>query len=349
VNRSFRVLHALGALVAGAIMLEGCGSRTTPLLAPLSGWNMSNRASASSDAVSGNRWAIGVRGSGLALGHARPARSPAFKETGTTLNGTAGLLYISEEQGSSATYVAVFRGKLRRPIRTISSGLAGADGEWVDKSRNLYVANWQGPTVQEYTPGGASPAFTYSAGLVNPVNVTTDAAGNVYVVDYPGYVVEYPHRINVPIRTYSINGSAEGATFTRNGDLFVDYVVPSTRKSRIEKFPKGSQSGENVGPWFDWLGGIVVDQRDNLVVCNQTLGEIEVLSAPYKKVVRRIRHFTTPFHLTFNASGKSLYVADPATQLVDVVEYSSGRILKQLGPTNGLYLPLGVAASPELQ
>jgi DNA-binding beta-propeller fold protein YncE len=244
--------------------------------------------------------------------------------------------------------VAVFNRKLRRPTRTIDKGLSGPDGEWVDASGDLYVANWQGPTIQEYAPRSSSPTFTYTTGLTNPINVVTDAGGNVYAVDYTGYVIEYSHRSNNPIQTYSINGYPEGAAFNSAGDLFVDYVNANVR-SRFERFPHGSAIGKDIGPWFDWLGGLAIDKSGNLVVCSQLQGEVDVVAPPYKKVTRRLKHFTEPFHLSFNGSGNVLYIVDVGSNLVNIVDYSTGSVIKKLGPKNRLSGPQGVASSPELQ
>lgn len=51
-----------------------------------------------------------------------------------------------------------------------------------------------GPTVIEYAPRGSVPICIYSSGLSNPIYVTTDDEGNVYVSDfwlYTGYLDKY--------------------------------------------------------------------------------------------------------------------------------------------------------------
>src|SRR5690348_7464592 len=71
-------------------------------------------------------------------------------------------------------------------VKTITSGLSGPVGDWVDGNGNIYVANennCSGGNVVEYAHGSSSPTFTYSSGLICPLYVAVDGAGNVFVFD----------------------------------------------------------------------------------------------------------------------------------------------------------------------
>jgi hypothetical protein len=94
--------------------------------------------------------------------------------------------------------------------QTITSGLNGPDGDWYDIRGRLYVANYIGVNVTEYAPGGSTPIHTYSAGLLDPVVVTTDGAGRVFVGDYnsggSGFVNEYQQGSNSVVHSCSRGG-----------------------------------------------------------------------------------------------------------------------------------------------
>jgi len=98
---------------------------------------------------------------------------------------------------------------------TITTGLAGPDGDFYDGKGNLYVANDAGPNVTEYNKA-ESETFTYSSGLIDPVGVSVDSHGNVYAADYgdggASVVVEYPQGSNTPTASCSDGLANEGVS-----------------------------------------------------------------------------------------------------------------------------------------
>jgi hypothetical protein len=67
------------------------------------------------------------------------------------------------------------------------------------------VANSRGPSVTVYPAGASSPALTISSGLAQPVDVTTDNVGNVYVADRgnPPSIVAYPPAQTTPSQVFT--------------------------------------------------------------------------------------------------------------------------------------------------
>ena len=141
-----------------------------------------------------------------------------------------GCLYISNAVSAKGNTVEVYESGTYKHIGEITKGIRNAEGLWVDKAGNLYVANSGGGNVTEYAPGGTTPICTYSKKLVGPIDETTDDAGNVYVVDFnhdqsPGYIDEYKQCSNAIAARYSIISPPEGVAVDAQGDVFVLYTT----------------------------------------------------------------------------------------------------------------------------
>jgi DNA-binding beta-propeller fold protein YncE len=109
-------------------------------------------------------------------------------------------IYVSNRTKNGTSELLVYRAGARhpRPIERLTQGLVDAAGVAVDSSGNVYVANGAGGNVLEFAPRGAAVAFTYSEGLVHPIDVAV-RDGTLYVADqgnagngYFQQVFEYP-------------------------------------------------------------------------------------------------------------------------------------------------------------
>ena len=262
----------------------------------------------------------------------------------------------TEPNTSSKLYVADFGapveildGSSYQHIGEISNGVDKPGGEWVDAQGRFYVASYGAKHVTEYSRTGGSPICTYSSGLSDPTNVTTDAAGNVYVVDYnfgsAGAVDVYLQCTNTIASQYAISGGPEGAALDNNGDLFVSYNAAG--QGAIEEFPTGSKSPVPLSIPVAFSGGVIVDAKQNLLVCDQLQGLIDQVPPPYNSVTLQFTGFASPFNVSLSGNGKRLFLSDPARQAVVVLSYPAGVRLAVLKRKNGLRDPVGVAASPD--
>ncbi|HVR48085.1 MAG TPA: hypothetical protein VMT95_15750 [Candidatus Binatia bacterium] len=119
----------------------------------------------------------------------------------------------------SGNEVIVLKNKTYHYARKIKKGLNGSYGEWIDKNGNLYVANGGGHNVTEYKPSNSSPSCTYSGQLRNPVDVATDAVGNVYVTDsVDNIIAEYPQCGGSRSNIYFVNFPL-GIAVDASGDI----------------------------------------------------------------------------------------------------------------------------------
>jgi hypothetical protein len=128
------------------------------------------------------------------------------------------------------------------PIGTITAGISGPEGLWVDSRGVLYVANSGNSTVTEYLPGALAPFRTLQNGHGgSPIAVTTDSNGTVYVTNAgsimpaTGTITEFARGSTTPTLTVSDPGFAfmGGAAIDPKGNLLVAYeTYPVDRVSR---------------------------------------------------------------------------------------------------------------------
>jgi len=235
--------------------------------------------------------------------------------------------------------------------QTITSGLNGPDGDWYDGSSNLYVANYAGINVQEYHHGATSPTFTYSAGLVDPINVATDEHGHVFVADYnsggAGFVNEYAQGSNAVLHTCSTGGGTEGIAIGENGQVFVSYNN-SSGSANIAEYKHGLLGcNETVlGATLTFAGGMQIDKHKNLVACDQLGPTVDIIAPPYNSVTTAISGFGDPFHVALDEKNAMVFVADLSNAVVVVDSYPGFTPITTLNSSNGISDPAGVATKP---
>lgn len=316
-------LRALGAFVVCSTVIAGCSSGAAGTANPPASSDLF-RAPLSRGADSG----------------IRPDASTFTK------------LAVSNYGGSGVGNVVLFNKKYS-PTKTITRGISENDGVWIDAHENLYVANLGAGvdgTVTEYAPSGKL-SFTYSTGMTAPVTVTTDSDGNVYVGEsdtYPGHIDEFPQKSNTPIaRCVTPNGGlVTGVTVDKNGNVFAGSVQSSGSSELIEFL--GGLSGCSPtalpAPVY-YVGGIELDGSGDLVVEEQTVGDILIIPPPYSNIQTTLTGFNgDPYQLALNAKNNLLFVDEGNNGDIVVAQYPSGTIEKTL--TNDITLPYGVAVYP---
>ncbi len=255
--------------------------------------------------------------------------------------------------------VVVLANRTYKEKREITKGLLWADGLWIDKKGNLYVANYAdhstGDYVAEYPPGSSTPSCTYSAGLFDPINVTTDDAGNVYVVDFnffsdPGYVDKYAQCSNTISAQYSIGKGPEGVAVDGAGDMFVSFFNAGYQGG-FEEFKAGSRTPVVLGATVAAAAGLVLDKRGNLITDDILSGDIDVIAPPYSTVNILASGLTNPFHCSLNKKEDLLFNANVGygsiPPSVTIYRYPSGKLLRTLGSKEGVVNAYGVADSPD--
>jgi hypothetical protein len=228
-------------------------------------------------------------------------------------------------------------------LTDFSTNIDGPDGNWADKTGNVYVANYRGANITEYSKTG-SYLFTYDNGVTNAVGVTSDKNGNVYEADYSGrFVQEFDQQSNVVVGGPCYPGGfVEGVAVDANNNVFVDFSNGSG--GYIEEFSGGLSgcSGTTLGASVTSPGGMVLDKHGNLVICDQVSKTVDIIAPPYSSVTRTLGSgYTEPFHVTINKKNKQAYVADAGTGEVTVWTYPRGSLVATLGSVNQINFALG--------
>ena len=334
--RKTQALFGAAAAAAAIALLSACsgsGTQGTGATIPSTGASQSHMRSDVS------RMGISPKYYGLArimqLRDARPDKKKKVKA-----------LYV-DDFGYNA--VEILNSKTWKNTGSISNGIDGPDGNWVDTKGNLYVANYAGINITEYKPGGSSPSYTYSSGMSDPVAVSTDSKGNVYEGDYlGGYVGEYAQGSNTQTAECSPGGYVEGVAVDKSGNVFVAYLSTTTDTGKIAEYKGGLKgcSATVLGVSLEYPGGMVMDKKGNLVVCDQDAEAVDVIAPPYSSVTGTLGSgYSDPFHVTVNKKNNQAYVANYGGSDVFVLKYPSGSSIATLNSANGLSSPAAAVNS----
>ncbi len=118
-----------------------------------------------------------------------------------------------------------------------------------------------GQLVQMF-PGG--PQTTLASGLNNPSGVGVDAAGDVFVVIFNSYVVEYPADGSAQ-RTLAGSGYPESVAVDPRGDVFVGNGYG------VQEFPVGGGQ-VTLDPNIPYAPGLAVDSQGDVFVSGDKYG-----------------------------------------------------------------------------
>jgi hypothetical protein len=253
-------------------------------------------------------------------------------------------LFVSDD-GSN---VAVLKNTTYKNVGSITSGVDGSLGLWVDKKGNVYVGNVNAGNVTEYKGGKGSPICTYPAG--DPVGIATDDAGNVYTADFndanpPGYVDVFPQCSSSMSNQYDVTGDATGVAVDKSGDVFVAYRNPSSGGGNFEEFKSGSSSPTPLAATVGSAGGVILDKKSNLIAVDQT-GSVDVIAPPYSTAKPLVSGLSGPKDASLNQKENLLFVSE-VNSGVTVLKYPSGSLVTTIdASSHGLGYVEGVAESP---
>lgn len=330
-------LYGLAVAAGAAVLLAGCSSGgPSSLASTLPGTGMAPARTGTSHTFV-LRTGVDTRYAGApnaaVLSRLTPQATPAKD------------LFVSDGGGT----VQILKNKTYQNIGAITNGIDDSDGLWVDKAGNLYVANVVGKNVAEYAPGSSSPTCTYSTGLVDPINVTTDAKGDVYVVDFndfnnPGYIDKFAQCKSTVVKQYAVSSGPEGLAIDAHDNLFVAFFNANFNGG-FEEFKKGKPTATPLTVTTGSPGGLAIDKHGNLIADDQA-GSIDVIAPPYTTATTLVTGLIDPFHDSLNKAETLLFNANTGSATVTVYKYPSGALLKTLDGTNGLSAVEGVSDSP---
>lgn len=234
----------------------------------------------------------------------------------------------------SGSEVLILQNGTFKGVGAITQSVTGPVASWVD-SHGLYIANHyvyhlhDYGNVVEYSSVKAS-GFAYSAHMSFPEAVTTDSSGNVYEADFAGWVNEYAQRKNVVKATCATvgYGSVYGVAVDGAGHVFVAYRTYPSYKAVIIEITDFTHScfSTLLGATLVSVGGMVLDNQNNLIVCDPYNKTVDIIKPPYYSVSKYLGSgFKEPQTVAINAANNRAYVVDYGANVVDVLYYPSGK------------------------
>ena len=183
-------------------------------------------------------------------------------------------------------------------------------------SSELLVSNYEGSTVNEYTPaGGAIGSFTGAPADFNPAGMAINAAGDIFVYSRRTYTIEEFGPNGHWIETFVPNGLGTSEfgnlAFLPNGDLLVALSDPA---EVLEYSPSGASLGvfTSGGPTLQEPTGIKLGPDGNVYVVDNIADAINV----YSQIGTFLNSYNmssfgeySPVDLAFGPDGL-IYVAD---------------------------------------
>lgn len=258
-----------------------------------------------------------------------------------------GVLYV-DDGGNQA--VEIFRNGTWKKVGSITNGVGSdMDRNWVDANGNFYVAQFSPVDIVEYAPGGTSPSFTYDSQMQLPIDVTTDRAGNVYEADeLLSSVNEYTQHSNSVSATCGAGGLTLSVAVDGSRDVFVAYAENNGDGHIIEY--SGGLSGchaTELGVTLGFPGGMALDKKGDIVICDEGNNSVDVIPPPYKSVSGTLGSgYSTPSSVRIDRKNDRAYVVNenPPSD-VFVLRYPSGSLIKKLRLKNGISGSLGAVDS----
>lgn len=279
-----------------------------------------------------------------------PEPSTAVKARPAIAQMGSGNVYVADYGRGD---IAVLDGNTYALQGKIATSINGPQDVALDSTGNLYVANTVGDDVTEYAPGSAQPKYTYSAQMRGPVTVKVDGSGHVFVVNREwngtSTINEYKQSSNLPLHVCNFSGQLEGAAIRENGDVLVSYNAKG-QGGRIGVY-KGGLGGCQVttfGVHLYSTGSLVLDNAHNVIVPDPNGERVVVIAPPYTRITRRFpARYMFPYHVSINRSNTTVLLTDVQKNILYVVDYASGRILKKLDDAQGVSEPYGAVRAPD--
>jgi hypothetical protein len=296
--------------------------------------------SACSGAPQGSAAALPAMGSAHSTAH-RPA-APADR-----------VIYVAD-LGRDAVEILKFG--TWKVIGEITDGIRGPNAVWVDRGKNLYVAN-EGDAfsgwITEYDSSGKL-VFKYKLPAADAARAVTTNKGinraQVFVVGTSRGVIEFPQKSNAAEAWCSIPPSNAGDGIAVD-DLAV-YVNTGNGQDRghIVVYPRGLKWNDcnHFTEPVDFGGpaGMAFDKQFNLLVCDQ-VSAVDILAAPYTKITGTLGSgWAGPISVSIDsAADPYAYVVDRRHNVLKVVTYPGGSVVATIGRPEGLDVPRSAVAS----
>jgi|SRR5580700_292941 hypothetical protein len=208
------------------------------------------------------------------------------------------------------------------PVGEIATGISNPQGDAVDASGTLYVANQGNNTITEYPNGATIPSVTLSSGISKPLDVSVDSTGIVYVIDgSASQIVEFKPGSTSPDATVTLTHPSGGVN-AKNDDLYVTYNMSGGHVARCKPL---ATTCKDLGISVGLAQGIAIDLKGNLAVGDYYGQAIDIYkrgaTTPFRTITTTLEE---PAKLALDKTDTTLYMADPANFSIDLYNYAGG-------------------------
>jgi len=270
------------------------------------------------------------------------------------------LVYISDYLSFPAGDVNVFtRNGLQ--VGQITNGMVSPEGLFVDKKRNLWVANITDVLV--FARGSLSPSQTLTDPIGPPVDVTVCPDGTVYVADlydlsntdHASIQVYAPgHTSPTGNLSYAQDFRSPALTCDAAGNVFVSVLVRQSLPNAgvVVEFPAVKQAAvKDLGIVFQDVYGIKPDNAGNLLVSDFVAQTItEYTEAGVATGVQIATGKAQIFGLAVSRDGKYVLGADIDSSTGILWSFPQGKVKKVYTCCTRIGFPMqsvhGVAFDP---
>jgi hypothetical protein len=209
------------------------------------------------------------------------------------------------------------------PVGEITDGIDNPQGDAVDKSGTLYVANEGNNTVTEYLAGSLNPSVTLSTDISRPLDVSVDSNDIVYITEgSAGKILEFKPGSTSPDATVTISHPSD-ATNAKDDDLYVSYNESSA--GHVARCAPLASSCTDLGISVGLAQGIAIDLHGNLLLGDVYGFVIDIYKRGQTSPFRTIAvPEEEPAKLALDKKDATLYQADPANFAVELFDYGAG-------------------------
>jgi len=235
---------------------------------------------------------------------------------GLSFNGTTGVISGTPTAFSAATnYTVTAYNTSGKSSATLNIAVNGPPGISYSATQT-YTTNTAITPLLPFNSGSPIAALAYSSsavsvgsGIMEPTDVATDAAGNLYVADIvASHVIKIP-AFGSPVFLGAFNAPL-GVAVDATGNVY----VADASSTAIKKVPAGSSTATLIGGGFSAPTAVAVDGSGNVYVADTGNGALKEIPAGNGTPVTIKSGFASIQGVAVDASG-NIYVADGGVNL----------------------------------
>ena len=237
------------------------------------------------------------------------------------------LVYIPDN-----TDVLVFDAKTQQQVATITDGISGPTGIFVQANRDVFVANSDGGNATEYGVGTLNLVKTFESPGTHPWDVAKCPDGIVYVATMDGQVAYYVGGAK-PAGFISVSGASNylAVACGPKSNVYVGYYANGYE--RVEKFGPQGHGSEALPMQGGYRSPLIVDKNHDVVFGNVDDETIEFWADGGTKPYKTITTFNQPGwviqYLKFAPGEKQLWaqISEGHGTYAYEIDVKSGNIL----------------------